>query len=470
MLIPIVLAGGVGSRLWPLSREFYPKQFIALVDKEQSMLQSTLTRLQGIEGLAPPIVVCNEAHRFLVAEQLRQIDIDDARIILEPEARNTAPAVTLAAYEALTIDKDATLLILAADHLIQDVERFHCAVAIGLQCAKNGQLVTFGVKPDSPETGYGYIRCQQSEREFQVVEEFVEKPDEATAQAYLDSGNYFWNSGMFMFRANTLLEELKQWAPDIQKACQNAHQTIHKDLDFHRVSRESFEQCRSESIDYAVMEQTKNAVVVPLQSDWNDVGAWSAIWDISDKDGQGNAAQGDVMLEGVSNSYVRSESRLVAALGVDNLVVIETADAVLVADKTRVQEIKKLVEKLKQQKRPELQNHTEVYRPWGSYESIVAQPRFQAKRIVVKPGSTLSLQLHHHRAEHWVVVKGCGKVTRGDEVFQLNEDESTYIPIGMKHRLENPGVIPLEIIEVQTGSYLGEDDIIRFDDCYGRVE
>ena len=470
MLIPVVLAGGVGSRLWPLSREFYPKQFIALIDKEQSMFQSTLIRLQGIEGLAPPIVVCNEAHRFLVAEQLRQINIEDGCIILEPEARNTAPAVTLASYQALTIDGDATLLVLAADHLIQDVKQFHCAVTIGLQCAENGQLVTFGVKPNSPETGYGYIRCQQSEKNFQVVEEFVEKPDEITAQAYLDSGNYFWNSGMFMFRAKTLLEELERWAPDIQKACKNAYQAIDKDLDFYRVSQENFEQCRSESIDYAVMEKTENAVLVPLQSDWNDVGAWSAIWDISDKDGQGNATQGDVLLEGVNNCYLRSESRLVAALGVDNLVIVETADAVLVADKARVQEIKKLVERLKNKNRPELQNHTEVYRPWGSYQSIIAQPRFQAKRIVVNPGSSLSLQLHHHRAEHWVVVKGCGRVTRGDDVFFLNQDESTYIPIGMNHRLENPGIIPLEIIEVQTGSYLCEDDIVRFDDCYGRVE
>jgi len=470
LLVPVVLAGGVGSRLWPLSREFYPKQFIPLVDEQLSMLQSTLSRLDGITELAPPIVVCNEAHRFLVAEQLRQIDINDARIILEPEARNTAPAVTLAAYEALAKDKDPVLLVLAADHLIQSVKQFHEAIAVGKACAENGQLVTFGVVPDQPETGYGYIHCQQSEEDFQVVDKFVEKPDKATAQTYLDSGDYYWNSGMFMFRANTLLDELQQWAPDIQQACEQAFSSIHQDLDFHRVSSESFAQCRSESIDYAVMEQTKNAVVVPLQGDWSDVGAWSAIWEVSDKDDEANVAQGDVMLEAVNNSYVRAESRLVTALGVTDLVIVETADAVLVADKNRVQDIKKLVERLKQQQRPELQNHTQVCRPWGSYESIVSQSRFQAKRIVVNPGSSLSLQLHHHRAEHWIVVKGCGQVTRGEEVFQLNEDESTYIPIGMKHRLENPGVIPLEIIEVQTGSYLGEDDIVRFDDRYGRTE
>jgi len=461
-VVPVVLAGGVGSRLWPLSREMYPKQFMPLIGDELSMLQSTLTRLQGLDGLAAPIVVCNEAHRFFVAEQLRQIDINNARIILEPEARNTAPAVALAAYEALDKDINPTLLVLAADHFIKSVDSFHEAIAVGAECAAKGQLVSFGVKPDRPETGYGYIRCQQSEQKFHTVDEFVEKPDEKTAQEYLDSGDYFWNSGMFMFRASTLLKELQQWAPDIQQACESAFQTIHQDLDFHRISPESFKSCRSESIDYAVMEQTKNAVVVSLQSDWNDVGAWSAMWDVSGKDALGNAVQGDVMLD--------TESRLVAALGVEDLVVVETADAVLVADKSRVQDIKKLVEKLKQQKRSELKNHTEVCRPWGSYESIVSQPRFQAKRIVVNPGATLSLQLHHHRAEHWVVVKGCGRVTRGDEVFHLNEDESTYIPVGMKHRLENTGVIPLEIVEVQTGSYLGEDDIVRFDDCYGRAE
>ena len=304
MLVPVILAGGVGSRLWPLSREFYPKQFIALVDEKLSMLQSTLTRLQGIDELAAPIVVCNEAHRFLVAEQLRQIDIDDARIILEPEARNTAPAVTLAAYEALATDESAVLLVLAADHLIKSASQFHAAVAVGARCAENGQLVTFGVVPDQPETGYGYIRCQQGGGDYSAVEEFVEKPDKATAQKYLDSGDYYWNSGMFMFQASTLLKELQQWAPDIQQACEHAFQTIHQDLDFHRISQESFALCRSESIDYAVMEQTKNAVVVPLQSDWNDVGAWSAIWDVSDKDEQGNVAQGDVILEAVNNSYV----------------------------------------------------------------------------------------------------------------------------------------------------------------------
>lgn len=470
MLVPVILAGGVGSRLWPLSREHYPKQFIPLLDAEISLLQSTLLRLKGLPSLAPPIIVCNDQHRFLVAEQLRQVGCADASIILEPEARNTAPAVTLAAYEALASNKDPVLLVLAADHLIKAEKEFHNAIAVGRNCAESGKLVTFGVRPDSPETGYGYIRCEQSDENFQPVESFVEKPDKETAQGYLDSGDYYWNSGMFMFRANTLLEELATWAPDILQSCEQAFRTIHKDLDFHRISQESFSECRSESIDYAVMEKTSNAVVVPLQSDWSDVGAWSAIWSVTDQDELGNATKGDVLLEEVKNSYVRSESRLVAALDVEDLVVVETADAVLVANKNKVQDIKKLVDRLKGLKRSEVEDHTQVYRPWGSYENIVIAPRFQAKRIIVNPEASLSLQLHHHRAEHWIVVKGCAEVTRGEDVFQLNEDESTYIPIGMKHRLTNPGIIPLEIIEVQTGSYLGEDDIVRFDDSYGRAD
>jgi mannose-1-phosphate guanylyltransferase/mannose-6-phosphate isomerase len=470
LLVPVILAGGVGSRLWPLSREHYPKQFIPLLDAETSLLQSTLLRLKGLDQMAPPIIVCNDQHRFLVAEQLRQVGITDATILLEPVARNTAPAITLAAYEALSRDKDPVLLVLAADHLIKTEKKFHKAIAEGRSCAERGELVTFGVKPDSPETGYGYIRCASGEDGVQAVESFVEKPDASTAQKYLDSGDYFWNSGMFMFQASTLLEELGAWAPDILQACEQAFRTIHKDLDFHRISKECFDQCRSESIDYAVMEKTSNAVVVPLSCEWSDVGAWSAIWNVTDHDENGNVAQGDVLLESVKNTYLRSESRLVAALDVEDLVVVETADAVLVANKHKVQNIKKLVDRLKGLKRSEAKDHTQVYRPWGSYENIVIAPRFQAKRIIVNPGASLSLQLHHHRAEHWVVVKGCAEVTRGEDVFQLNEDESTYIPIGMKHRLGNPGIIPLEIIEVQTGSYLGEDDIIRFDDNYGRTE
>lgn len=470
MLVPVILAGGVGSRLWPLSREHYPKQFIALLDDSQSLLQSTLVRLQGLEPMAGVMVICNQEHRFLVAEQLRQIGAQAPTIILEPAPRNTAPAVAIAAFEAVRADENAVLLILPADHLIRSRDQFQQAVRVGMQAAQQGELVTFGVVPDRPETGFGYIRggAESGVKGIFKVEHFAEKPDAATARTYLESGNYYWNSGMFMFRAQAYLTELETHAQDIYEACRKASANTVADLDFQRVDAALFSACRSESIDYAVMEKTTSAVVVPLQSDWNDVGAWDAIWDVSERDKQGNAVQGDVILEDVSNSYVRSESRLVAVVSVDNLVVVETNDAVLVANKDNVQDVKKIVARLQRESRSEIRNHTRVYRPWGSYETIALEGRFQAKRIIVNPGATLSLQLHHHRAEHWVIVKGCGLVTRGDETFQLNEDQSTYIPIGTRHRLENPGIIPLEIIEVQTGSYLGEDDIVRFDDQYGR--
>ncbi len=470
MLVPVILAGGVGSRLWPLSREHYPKQFIPLVDERQSLLQSTLLRLQGLEPMAGAMIVCNQEHRFLVAEQLRQIDQKSSTIILEPVARNTAPAVALAAFEAIKTDEDAVLLVLPADHLIRSQDQFQQAVREGVKAAEQGELVTFGVVPDRPETGFGYIRGAKDSGVKGIfrVEHFAEKPDAATARTYLESGDYYWNSGMFIFRAQAYLAELEKHAQDIYAAAQKASDNAVADLDFQRVDTALFAACRGESIDYAVMEKTEAAVVLPLQGDWSDVGAWDAIWDVSEQDGHGNAVQGDVVLNDVCNSYVRAESRLVAGVGLDGLVVVETADAVLVADKSRVQDVKKIVERLQSDSRSETRDHTRVYRPWGSYETISIEGRFQAKRIVVAPGATLSLQLHHHRAEHWVVVKGCGLVTRGDETFRLNEDQSTYIPIGTRHRLENPGLIPLEIIEVQTGSYLGEDDIVRFDDQYGR--
>ena len=470
MLVPVILAGGVGSRLWPLSRENYPKQFLALIDEDRSLLQATLGRLRGIADAQPPCVVCNEEHRFLVAEQLRQVGVNDASIILEPVARNTAPAITLAALQALSHEEDAILLVMPADHVIKAENDFRKAVETGLSQAREGKLVTFGVNPDRPETGYGYIRKNKEAcgSGAYPVAEFVEKPDLATAQEYLSSDLYYWNSGMFMFSAKTLLAELQAHAPDILEVCENAFGGIDKDMDFSRIPADLFSRCRSESIDYAVMEKTANAVVVPLESDWNDIGAWAAISDIGDSDQQGNTIKGDVLLHDAENNYVRAESRLVAGVGVKNLVVVETADAVLVAEKDSAQQVKAIVERLKAEDRNESTDHTRVYRPWGSYESIVSADRFQAKRIIVNPGAGLSLQLHHHRAEHWVVVKGCGRVTKGDEVFQLHEDESTYIPIGTKHRLENPGIIPLEIIEVQTGTYLGEDDIVRFEDRYGR--
>lgn len=476
MLVPVILAGGVGSRLWPLSREHYPKQFIPLVDSQHSLLQATLKRVAGVAPQSAPILVCNEEHRFLVAEQLRQLKTEAAAILLEPMARNTAPAVALAAFAALRQDPQAVLLVLPADHLMAGERLFQQAVEAGLKEAEAGKLVTFGIKPTRPETGYGYIRAnapkaapkEKASAKAYAVAEFVEKPELQVAQSYLASGDYYWNSGMFLFQAQAYLNELQAHAPDIFDACQRSSAQTTKDMDFERVDKAAFAACRSDSIDYAVMEKTKSAVVVPLASDWNDVGAWAAIWDVSAQDSSGNVVLGDVITDQVSGSYLRAESRLLAAVGVENLVIVETADAVLVADKDQVQQVKRVVDQLKKSERSEAAHHTRVFRPWGAYEAIVSGSRFQAKRIIVNPGASLSLQLHYHRAEHWVVVKGCALVTRGEEEFRLNEDESTYIPIGVKHRLRNPGMIPLEIIEVQTGSYLGEDDIVRFEDNYGR--
>ncbi len=472
MLVPVILAGGVGSRLWPLSRDQYPKQYIPMLDSHQSLLQLTIARLQGLSGLHSPILLCNEDHRFLVAEQLRQVKVQDPAIMLEPLPRNTAPAIALAALAAHQEDEDAVLLVCPADHLIASEELFQEAIGVGLEQANQGKLVTFGIVPTRPETGYGYVKGDKGSKaqdsDWFDVDQFVEKPDVDTARKYLDSGEYYWNSGIFMFRAATLIDELAIHAPGILKVCVEAHDSITQDLDFKRIDPAIFQRCESESIDYAVMEKTDNAVVVPLATPWNDLGAWDAIWNACEQDADGNACSGDVILKDSKDSYVRAESRLVACVGLENLVVIETADSVLVANKDKVQDVKKIVTELNALERPETINHTQVYRPWGSYESIANAPRFQVKRIIVNPGAALSLQLHHHRAEHWIVVKGRAQVTRDDEVFQLNEDESTYISIGMKHRLENPGKIPLELIEVQTGSYLGEDDIVRFDDQYGR--
>ena len=469
MLTPVLLSGGVGSRLWPVSREAHPKQFLPLAG-ELSMLQETLQRTSGLEETAP-IVVCNEEHRFMVAEQLRQVDLRASALILEPQGRNTAPAVALAALQATTADPDALLLVLPADHLIQDVGAFVDAVGKAIPLARQGRLMTFGVVPASPETGYGYIKCGAAlESDLYALERFVEKPDAATAQAYLDSGSYLWNSGMFLLRAATYLEQLGQHAPEILACCQEAMDKASADLDFVRPDAQAFDECPSDSIDYAVMEKTDAGAVVSLDCGWSDVGAWSALWDVAQRDADGNVCKGDVILDNCSGSYFHSESRLVAATGVENLVVVETADAILVADRAKVQDVKRIVNRLKEQQRPEVSLHRRVYRPWGSYESLVVSDRFQVKRIVVNPGQTLSLQMHHHRAEHWVVVHGTAEVTCEDKVFMLGEDESTYIPLGHKHRLANPGRIPLELIEVQSGAYLGEDDIVRFEDVYGRSE
>ena len=467
MLVPVLLSGGVGSRLWPVSREAYPKQFLPLAS-EATMLQETLARTGALDA-ARPLVVCNEGHRFMVAEQLRQLAVAPAAIILESEGRNTAPAVALAALRALEDDPEATLLVLPADHIVRDVDAFADAVRGALPLAAAGYLVTFGVVPDSPETGYGYIRGGEALGDgARALDRFVEKPDAATAEDYVASGDYLWNSGMFLLRAGTYLDELDRQAPAMAGACRDAMTGAHRDLDFLRPEAAAFCASPSDSIDYAVMEGTERGAVVPLDCGWRDVGAWSTLWAVAARDGDGNVLQGDVLAEDTRNSYLRSESRLVAAAGVDDLVVIETADAVLVAGREQVQDVKRIVERLRRAGRSEVTLHRRVYRPWGSYESLIEGSRFQVKRIIVNPGETLSLQMHHHRAEHWIVVHGTAEVTCEDRCFMLGEDESTYIPLGNRHRLANPGKIPLELIEVQSGSYLGEDDIVRYEDAYGR--
>ncbi|GHD38531.1 mannose-1-phosphate guanylyltransferase/mannose-6-phosphate isomerase [Parahalioglobus pacificus] len=467
MLIPVLLSGGVGSRLWPVSREAHPKQFLPLAS-EASMLQDTLARTQGLDAAAP-VVVCNEEHRFMVAEQLREMAVNPDALILEPEGRNTAPAVALAALRALEADAESVLLVLPADHVITDPDAFVAAVAKALPQAQAGRLMTFGVVPTQPETGYGYIKCGEAlADDLFDLEQFVEKPDAETAAAYLASGDYLWNSGMFLLNASTYMKELDAQAPAMAEQCRAAMATAVRDMDFVRPDAAAFRACPSDSIDYAVMEKTALGGVVSLDCGWSDVGAWSALWDVGARDDSGNVSKGDVVLEDSTNSYFRSESRLVAAAGVSDLVVVETADAVLVADRDRVQDVKKIVNRLKREERSEASLHHRVFRPWGSYESLIVSERFQVKRIVVNPGQTLSLQMHHHRAEHWIVVAGTAEVTCEDKVFMLGEDESTYIPLGHKHRLANPGRIPLELIEVQSGTYLGEDDIVRFEDVYGR--
>lgn len=469
MLVPVILSGGSGTRLWPLSRKNLPKQFLQLAG-DSTLFQQTVARGKALPDAGAPIVVCSDDHRFLVAEQLLELGVRDSAILLEPVARNTAPAIALAAMHAQARDPDAVLLVLPADHLIGDTASFSDAVAKARPLAAQGWLVTFGIRPDAPETGFGYIRRADAiNADGFRVGAFVEKPDRSTAESYLATGGYDWNSGMFMFQAGRFLEELAQHAPAMHAAVEAAFRGAHADLDFVRVDKAAFAAVPEDSIDYAVMEKTQRAAVVPVSCGWSDIGSWAALWAASERDDEGNRLEGDVLAVDSANCYVRgTERRMVAMLGVQDLVVVDTPDAVLVASRERVQDVKKLVDRLKAAERPEHLFHRKVYRPWGSYDSIDMGDRFQVKRIMVKPGAALSLQKHHHRAEHWIVVSGTAEVTRDNDVFLLSENQSTYLPLGSVHRLRNPGKVPLELIEVQSGSYLGEDDIVRLEDVYGR--
>lgn len=466
-MIPVILSGGSGTRLWPLSRTHYPKQFLPLTS-ENTMLQETWLRLEGVPALSSPIAVCNEAHRFMVAEQLREIDVKPGAIILEPFGRNTAPAIALA---ALSAHPDEVLLVLPSDHVILQASVFQEAVKQAERLALQNFLVTFGIVPTHPETGYGYIKrgaVAVMDDSAYPVAAFVEKPDLKTAQGYLERGDYLWNSGMFAFKAGVFLQELEKFNPQMLAVCREAFNAAQRDVDFVRIPANIFTSCPSDSVDYAVMEKTDKAMVIPLDAGWNDVGSWSALWEVTAKDDRGNAIRGDVLTVDTHDSFIHSENKLVAVVGIRDLVVVETDDAVMIAPKDRVQDVKLLVEQLKNDKRREADVHRKVYRPWGFYDEIDMGERHKTKRIVVKSGAKLSLQMHHHRAEHWVVVKGTALVTRGEEQVLVSENQSTFIPLGVTHRLENPGVIPLEMIEVQSGSYLGEDDIVRFSDHYGR--
>jgi mannose-1-phosphate guanylyltransferase / mannose-6-phosphate isomerase len=467
-IYPVILSGGVGSRLWPTSRALYPKQLLPLVS-ERAMLLETALRVTDSSVFAPTIVVSNDEHRFIIAQQMREAGLVPLAHLLEPEGRNTAPAAAAAAAYVQTHDPKGVVLILPADHHIRDVQAFRAAIAVGEKLALEGKLVTFGIVPSAPETGYGYIKRGTSVGAGAfAVERFVEKPDAATAKTYLDQGGYDWNAGIFMFRADCILDEMRHHCPSIAALAAEAVHKGSRDLDFLRLQPEAFNACPSDSIDYAVMEHTQDAVVVPVEMGWSDIGSWSALWDIGDKDVSGNVMTGDVLTQDTKNCFIRAETGLVATLGVENLIIVDTGDVLFVAAKDRVQDVKKIVGRIAADGRTEHQAHNRVYRPWGFYESLDAGERHQVKHLMVYPGAALSLQMHHRRAEHWVVVSGHARVTVGEEIKILQENESTYIPVGTKHRLENPGSAPLSIIEVQSGDYLGEDDIVRFDDVYGR--
>ncbi len=471
MILPVILSGGSGTRLWPLSRKMHPKQLLPLIN-ETSLLQDTINRLTVSSDISQGMVICNEEYRFLVAEQVTSTRLKQCDIILEPVGKNTAPAIALAAITALEGEKDPVLLVLPADHVIENVEAFHEALAIGKQQAETGAFVTFGIVPDRPETGFGYIKADRRAGNSAAypVERFVEKPDLEHAKQYVDDGGYYWNSGMFMFKASAYMSALQAFSPEIAEACQQACTKANRDMDFIRIGIDEFKHCPSDSIDYAIMEKVDNAVVIPVDIGWSDVGSWSALHDIGESDSDGNQLIGDVKSHTTRNCYVRSDAKLVTTLGVEDLIIVDTEDALMVANRHSVQSIKDIVGELSDENRDEVVLHKRVCRPWGCYQGIDASDRFQVKRITVNPGSILSLQMHHHRSEHWIIVNGTARVTRGDEEYVLSENESTYIPLGVKHRLENIGKIPLELIEVQTGSYLGEDDIVRFDDIYGRQE
>jgi mannose-1-phosphate guanylyltransferase len=472
-IIPIILCGGSGSRLWPLSRESYPKQYISLSSKnEHSLLQNTVKRLQVLKNIINPVMICNEDHRFLVAEQLREINIIPNSILLEPEGKNTAPAIALSAIKALEIEEDPILLVLSSDHEINNEKKFKEVVEVGLDFANQNKLVTFGVVPSKPETGFGYIKAEKpfirNKIEGQNIEEFIEKPNLSTAKEYLKDMRFTWNSGIFMFKAKTIIEEMNLFFPEIIKICKECLDNSERDLDFQRLHKESFIKCPNISIDVAVMEKTNKGIVLPLDAEWSDVGSWQAVWENANKDKKGNSVIGNIILKDTNNSYLRSEKRLMVGIGLNDIVAIETNDAILISNKNKSQDVKEVVNLLKKNSVPEGNKHRKIYRPWGYYESIIEDSRWQVKLIKVKPSEQLSLQMHHHRAEHWIVVKGTAKVEVNNKVEFLTENQSTYIPLGSKHRLSNPGKIPLLLIEVQSGSYVGEDDIIRFDDKYGR--
>ncbi|NDF63106.1 MAG: mannose-1-phosphate guanylyltransferase/mannose-6-phosphate isomerase [Synechococcaceae bacterium WBB_3_034] len=471
-LVPVVLCGGTGTRLWPLSRASYPKQYWALAgDGEETLLQQTVQRLEDISKLHAPLLICNEDHRFIVAEQMRQIGVEPAGILLEPMGRNTAPAVAVAALHATSRGEDPLLLVLAADHVIRDAEAFCCTVEAGRAAAEAGQLVTFGIVPTAPETGYGYIEAAEPLAATPVpIARFVEKPDRASAEQFLATGRFTWNSGMFLFKASAILAELERLAPEVVSACRSALEHDTADLDFLRLEREAFAGCPNVAIDVAVMERTDRGAVLPLEAGWSDVGSWSALWETADQNHEGNVLRGRVISEASRNCYLRSEHRLLVGLGVEDLVVVETDDVVLVAHRNRAQDIKGIVGQLEQEGAPESKAHRRIYRPWGCYDGVTEGERWQVKKIVVNPGASLSLQMHHHRAEHWIVVKGTAVVEKNGVQELVGENQSTYIPLGCKHRLTNPGKIPMELIEVQSGAYLGEDDIVRFEDRYGRSD